>query len=123
MNLTDKLDYLMQERKMNKRNLSLETGIPYTTIDAFYKKGTENIKLSTLKRLSDYFGITLDEIADDSIDITNKNSNQYYIDKNASDYAEVLKNNTGMRQLFDAAMDVSEDDLKIAVEMIRRMRK
>ena len=39
--------------------------MPYTTIDGFYKKGADNAKLSTLKKLCAYFGCTLDYLADD----------------------------------------------------------
>lgn len=67
MGLTDKLDLLMAERKINKAELARESGVPYTTIDGFYKKGSENAKLSTLKKLCSYFGCTLDYLADDDI--------------------------------------------------------
>ena len=68
MGLTDKLDMLMNERHINKAELARESGIPYTTIDGFYKKGSENAKLSTLKKLCAYFGCTLDYLADDNIE-------------------------------------------------------
>ncbi|MBR5596524.1 MAG: helix-turn-helix transcriptional regulator [Lachnospiraceae bacterium] len=68
MGLTDKLDLLMRERNINKAVLAREAGIPYTTIDGFYKKGSDNAKLSTLKKLCAYFGCTLDFLADDSIE-------------------------------------------------------
>lgn len=68
MSFLDKLDYLMREKNINKNQLSKESGVPYTTIDGFYKKGTENIKLSTLKKLASYFGCSLDYLADDNID-------------------------------------------------------
>lgn len=67
MGLTDKLDILMKERKINKAELARESGIPYTTIDGFYKKGSENAKLSTLKKLCSYFNCSLDYLADDAI--------------------------------------------------------
>lgn len=70
MTFTNKLDYLMAERGINKSILSKESGIPYTTIDGFYKKGTDNIKLSTLKKLSAYFNCTLDFLVDDDIEQT-----------------------------------------------------
>lgn len=68
MGLTDKLDMLMNERRINKADLARESGIPYTTIDGFYKKGSENAKLSTLKKLCSYFGCTLDYLADDNVE-------------------------------------------------------
>ena len=67
MGLTEKLDLLMKERNINKAELSRESGVPYTTIDGFYKKGTDNAKLSTLKKLCAYFGCTLDYLADDAV--------------------------------------------------------
>lgn len=67
MGLTDKLDLLMKERNINKADLARESGVPYTTIDGFYKKGSENAKLSTLKKLCAYFNCTLDYLADDSV--------------------------------------------------------
>lgn len=68
MSFLDKLDYLMREKNINKSQLSKESGVPYTTIDGFYKKGTENIKLSTLKKLASYFDCSLDYLADDNVD-------------------------------------------------------
>ena len=65
--MTDKLDLLMKERNINKADLARESGVPYTTIDGFYKKGSENAKLSTLKKLCTYFNCTLDYLADDDV--------------------------------------------------------
>lgn len=66
MSFIDKLDLLMEERKINKSILSKEADIPYTTIDGFYKKGSDNIKLSTLRKLAKYFNCTLDYLVDDN---------------------------------------------------------
>lgn len=65
MSFTEKLDTLMEERGINKSILSKESGIPYTTIAGFYTKGTDNIKLSTLRKLSSYLGCSIDYLADD----------------------------------------------------------
>lgn len=65
MAFINRLNVLMSERGINKSTLSKESGIPYTTIDGFYKKGTDNIKLSTLKKLSAYFDCSLDFLVDD----------------------------------------------------------
>jgi len=42
--------------------LARESGVPYTTIDGFYKKGWDNVKLSTLLKLAAYFEISLDAL-------------------------------------------------------------
>lgn len=62
MTLTENIDNLTSKKGINKSILSKESGIPYTTIDGIYKKGYENVKLSTIRKISEYFGITLDEL-------------------------------------------------------------
>ena len=50
------LDFYMEENSLNKSELSKITGIPYTTIDGWYKKGPNGIRLNTLRKLSDSLG-------------------------------------------------------------------
>ena len=54
-----KLDYLIVKKGINKSILAKGCGIPYTTLDGFYKKGCDNVKLSTLRKLSNYFDVDL----------------------------------------------------------------
>jgi repressor LexA len=63
----EKLDKLMEEKGLNKSQLSKGSGVPYTTIVNFYEKGTDNIKLSTLRRLAEYFNVSLDYLVDDDV--------------------------------------------------------
>ncbi len=56
----ENLEMLMKERGLNKHSFSQQSGIPYKTIDNFWKKGCNNIKLTTLKKISSFFGVTLD---------------------------------------------------------------
>lgn len=68
MKFTDKLDRLMSARGLSRMGLSKESGVPYMTIVNFYEKGSENVKLSTLRKLADFFNVSLDYLADDNID-------------------------------------------------------
>ena len=61
--LTDRLIALMNERGINRSELSIGSGIPYTTIDGWFKKGGDNIRLGTLLRLAEYFNVSLDYLA------------------------------------------------------------
>lgn len=60
MDFLEKLNYLMNKNGLNKSTLSKACDIPYTTIDGWYKKGYEGLKLTTLRKLSKYFGTSLD---------------------------------------------------------------
>ena len=65
MTMTEKLDILMARRNMTRGKLASATGIPYNTIVGFYTKGYNNIKLSNLKKVADFFDISLDILCDD----------------------------------------------------------
>lgn len=61
MAFLDNLEYLMKKNNIKNMNaLSKESGIPYTTLKNFYTRGTENVGLSTLKKISSFFDVTLD---------------------------------------------------------------
>lgn len=60
MDFLEKVDYLMGRFGLTRTTLSQKSNIPYTTIDGWYKKGYEGLKLTTLRKLADYFNTTLD---------------------------------------------------------------
>lgn len=71
MDFLDKLNFLLKSNNLNKNTLSKLSGIPYTTIDGWYKKGFESMQLSTLKKLAKFFNTNLDFWADDFISTSN----------------------------------------------------
>ena len=66
MPLTDRLNELMLEKGVNRAEVAKGSGIPYTTIVALFDKGSDNIKLSNLRKLAEYFEVTLDDLAGES---------------------------------------------------------
>lgn len=68
MNFLSKLDALMADRELNKRRLADESGIPYTTIVNWYKRGYDNMSLSNFKILCDFFNVTMDSLARDDVE-------------------------------------------------------
>jgi len=67
MTLLEKLDALKKTTGDTNASLARNSGVPYTTIDGLYKKGYANVKLSTLMALCDYFNVSLDYLAKDSV--------------------------------------------------------
>lgn len=78
MDFLEKLNYLMEKNHLNKSTLSKACNIPYTTIDGWYKKGYEGLKLTTLRKLAEYFGTSLDYWASEN------NDSPYQINKDIS---------------------------------------
>lgn len=59
----DKLDALMAERGLSMSGLEKASGISYTTIDGWRRNGGDNIKLSNLVKLANFFKVSLDYFA------------------------------------------------------------
>ena len=70
MDFLGRLDRLMADNDLNKLRLSQQTGIPVSTIYGWYKKGYENITLPNLRALANFFGVTMEYLAngDDATD-------------------------------------------------------
>lgn len=64
----EKLDALMAEKGINKKNLSAGCGIPYNTIIGFYKKGHAHMRLSNAVKLCSYFHVPLDYLVWDILE-------------------------------------------------------
>lgn len=106
----DVLERLMETHNLNKNTLAKESGIPYTTIDGFWKKGCDNTKLSTLVKLSEYFEISLDALLD-----RQSNSNTYN-----NDEKEII---TQYRTLDDHGREIIRSNLTIEAKRIKQLQE
>lgn len=94
------LTTLMNNRGLSKAQLAKDSGIPYTTIDGFYKKGCENIKLSTLQKLANYFDVTLDYLI---------NGNNFILSTHEKAVIMAYRNNPEMQLAVDRLLNISSD--------------
>lgn len=63
MNFLDRIDALMEQKGINKNQLAQMTGIPVSTVYGWYKKGFDNITLPTIRKLSVFFGCSMEYLA------------------------------------------------------------
>lgn len=91
MNLIEKLNILMKRKNIkNISQLSKETNIPYTTLKSIFDGDVNDIRLSTSRKLCDYFKITLDDLLDDDIELNNFRHASYNgIDTNELDENDI----------------------------------
>ena len=119
MSITEKLDKFMNENNYKKADVARLSGVPYTTIDGLYKKGDENTKLSTLRKLANYIGCTIDELTGGS---TAKDS-RYNLDSETAKLIKELSNNPDLRNLIDASRKLAPDDVKNIADIVAKMKK
>lgn len=61
MAFTDNLQSLMGAKGISRRKLAKECGISPSAVNSWFNRSAENISLQTLKKPSDYFGISIGE--------------------------------------------------------------
>lgn len=62
MYLLKNLDYLLRVNNLTRAKLSRELHIAPSTINTWFNKGCDNISLRFLIKLSEYFGISIDDL-------------------------------------------------------------
>ena len=92
------LDKLKSEHKINNRKLSIGSGIPYSTIDGFYKVGYDNIKLSTLLKLANYFNVSLDYLI---------NGDEVILNSHEKELIEAYRKNPEMQGAIDKLLGLN----------------
>lgn len=99
MDFLEKLDYLIRINDLNKKKLSEKSGIPYTTIDGLYKKGYSGVRLSTFKRLCEFFCVTMDYLGRDEIteiEYYNPNKKDIKLTKDEEFLVSCYRNSDGL---------------------------
>ena len=117
MSVVERLNKYMEEHGYNKAEIARLSGIPYTTIDGLFKKGDENTKLSTLKKLAKLIGCTLDELTDSTTII-----NSYYTNPETALLVQQIHDDPNLRILLDASKDLEPEDIKVVVDLVKRMK-
>ena len=62
MAFTDNLQSLMSSKGISRRKLAKECGISPSAVNSWFNRSAENISLPTLKKLSEYFGVSIEEL-------------------------------------------------------------
>lgn len=62
MAFTDNLQSLMSAKGISRRRLAKECGISPSAVNSWFNRSAENISLQTLRKLSEYFGISIEEL-------------------------------------------------------------
>lgn len=62
MKFLEILQALMDSKGVSRRKMAQDCGISPSAVNSWFNRGYENISLQTLKKLSDYFGISMEEL-------------------------------------------------------------
>lgn len=110
--------HYMDLYEKDRKTICHDLNISYTTFTDWVK-GNTYPRIDKIELLANYFGITKADLVEDH-DATDS-SEEYYLNKEARDYAEFLHKNPKYRVLFDASRKVKPEDIDFVKQMIDRV--
>lgn len=103
----------------NKRAVDLvnDLNIPFTTVSN-WTNGIKMPRMGNVELLANYFGIEKSDLIEDR-----SKKQHYYVNRETRDIAQSIFEDKDLRLLFDAARDASPEDLQIAHNMLKALKK
>lgn len=109
---------ILKERGLTNYKVSKDTGIAQSVLSTWKTKGTTP-KADKLQILAEYLGVSIDYLLGVQ---QNVQSEEYYQNDEASRAAQEAFDDPDLRILFDAAKDSRPEDIRMAAEMLRRLK-
>lgn len=109
-------------------DLARDLKIAKTTISG-WMNGNRTPRMETVDRLAHYFNVSRADILDDKNGYYEKairkqdERQEYFVDKEAQEFAEFLHENPDYKVLMDSVMKIKPDDISFIKEMIDRANR
>ena len=115
-----KLNKYMEISNKKQADIINDLGINKSAISTWIN-GTRMPRMDKVQALADYFGINKSDLLEEKPEPEHDSS--YYINEDAKELAQFLFENPEYKILFDAAKDVSADDLEMVKTIIDKFKK
>ncbi len=109
---------ILKERGLTNYKVSKDTGIAQSVLSTWKTKGTMP-RADKLQVLAEYLGVSVDYLLGVQ---QNVQSEEYYQNDEASRAAQEAFDDPDLRVLFDAARGSRPEDVRMAAEMLRRLK-
>lgn len=113
---------LMHEKGVTMYAVARNTGIAPSTLTD-WRAGRYKPKADKMRRIADYFDVPVEYLLTGEMPPKESDSGQkwYFSDKTAETAQELFENKE-LRVLFDAARDARPEDLRLAADLLMRLK-
>lgn len=112
-------EHLLQSYGISAYKFCKDTGISQSTIST-WKKKNNLISGELAKKIADYFNVSIEYLMTGE---EKDRGEKYYLNDDTAEIAQAVFENKDLRVLFDAAKDVSPEDLKTTYDMLMALKK
>lgn len=100
----------LESRGMTMKDLSAELGVPYTTVCAWCSADTYP-RIDKIELMAKFFGVTKADLVEDPAD-----------QDPVQAMLQEMKDNPQLGVLLSSTKDLNEEDLKMVIEMVKRLK-
>lgn len=115
----DTFEKLCAAKGVTPYRVAKETGVSTSTLSS-WKTGRYTPKQEKLQKIAEYFGITVDQLTGVQTDVQ---PDGYYVNEDTARTAQQIFEDPYLRILFDAAQDSRPEDLQMAADLLKRLKK
>ena len=116
---TTHFEKLCAAKGVTPYRVAKETGVSTSTLSS-WKTGRYTPKQEKLQKIAEYFGVTVDQLTGVQ---TDAQPGGYYVNEDTARTAQQIFDDPYLRILFDAAQDSRPEDLQMAADLLRRLKK
>lgn len=106
----------LESRNMSQNELAKYLGVSPTSVNNWCR-GLKSPRMDKVDKICQYLDVERSALMKDSSEY------KYYFDSAAAKVAEELYKRDDLRVLFDAARDVSEEDIRYVATLLEKLKK
>lgn len=124
MTLGDKIRIRREEAGLSQDELAHKLGYKSRSTIAKLESGVNDLTQSKLKAFAEALNTTVADLLDwdDDAKENDKDEKPYYFDPETARLAQELKDNPGQRILFDASRNLTPEDIKVVMTVIKGLK-
>lgn len=119
MTIARNLRSIMYDKGISQADLSRALGINKATISC-WMNGTRIPRMPNIDMLAEYLRVTREDIVGKEL---KEPTTPYYLNEETARIAQEAYDNPDLRMLFDASRDSRPEDIRLAVEMLKRFKE
>ncbi len=112
----EKLKFFKLQKKLNNQDIVQITNISKSTIDKIFSGTNRNPSISTITKITDILGCTVDDVLDTDVAISS-----YYKDKEANSIAKKIYETQALKEIFDHLKQFNPDDINLIKSITTRI--
>lgn len=117
--VSDNLNRLLEIKGTTQQELAEYVGVSQATISNWCK-GVKMPRMDKIDKICEFFCINRSDLMSGDIE---GDINRYYLNDSAAEAAKELYERDELRVLFDAARDVSEEDIRYVAALLEKLKK